>query len=634
MRREMSLTASDPESMTDFAASDGLSGVGRRSVTPLSELRLSRRVQGALEREHVLTVEDLLRAIENGKLRDFRGIGSWALAEIDAALFARAGSLNPNPTAEPVVARQGGHTAEALQRAEEGRPAYIRGAGMPPRARPDTVSVGEARALKKAIDLLVSVVEAEIRAGRLHPQCRLRGRHLEEWLEVARRSDNRTALTTLRCILAPSHNLCDELSALVKGVSSRNVRILAQRHGVGRQTLEGIARVHGLTRERVRQITAELPDRLRRRVELMVGRCRGRATDLPLLRIQSAILRAADLGDDLTYSLWRDTLTTTGLVGKWPGSELSDLDPLALLEALLRSLGPGAPPELSIPDNLARCLELAARGEVDRPAGCHPAAIHMDQSARREASRRARHTGAVSLAQLGEATGLEAAALRRDLISLGYREASGGWFIAPSNVLHRTNRLLVVNRLVRKMLQYCGPLSLADLAAGLGHSAAVVGLSAPPPEVLALVLDELGYPMSGGRYCDRGTGFEVLRLGRAEATLLECVRTHGPVVHHAQLLAAFRQAGLSVPALHKALAGSPLFLRIGRALYCLRGNCPDRAWPAPRQAVERRPRGRRAPRRGAVGTFEQGGRQEERQPAVAPASGSAALRAAQRGGLV
>ena len=66
-------------------------------------------------------------------------------------------------------------------------------------------------------------------------------------------------------------------------------------------------------------------------------------------------------------------------------------------------------------------------------------------------------------------------------------------------------------------------------------------------------------------------------LNGSEKVIFDCIRTHGRVVHHSELVRAFLASDLKIPSLHARLNNSPLFAKVDTALYHLRGEAYDEA---------------------------------------------------------
>jgi len=93
------------------------------------------------------------------------------------------------------------------------------------------------------------------------------------------------------------------------------------------------------------------------------------------------------------------------------------------------------------------------------------------------------------------------------------------------------------------------------------------------------ILRTHGYSNEGGLYYWDGEVDEELSAG--EIVIMNCLEQNGPVVHHAELAQAFIDSELSFPSLHGTLQRSPLFVRIDKGLYKLRGK------PVTRQDIGR-----------------------------------------------
>jgi hypothetical protein len=119
------------------------------------------------------------------------------------------------------------------------------------------------------------------------------------------------------------------------------------------------------------------------------------------------------------------------------------------------------------------------------------------------------------------------------------------------------------------MSQYCGPLPEEEICAGLRYTVSRTGFPVPPLEVMAVTLHTYGYKSEENLWYWDGEIDEELSAG--EVIILNCIKECGVVVHHTELAQAFINSELSFPSLHATLNRSPLFRRVEKGLYILRG---------------------------------------------------------------
>ena len=108
-----------------------------------------------------------------------------------------------------------------------------------------------------------------------------------------------------------SINICEEIEYLLGYLPGQNCydhfalsgTVLSPKHWNKR------GREIGITRERVRQLENEIKNRT-----ISISNLKSRPA---LLRMQSALLIARDLGLDITYENWTQRIRTSGLVGDW-----------------------------------------------------------------------------------------------------------------------------------------------------------------------------------------------------------------------------------------------------------------------------------------------------------------------------
>jgi len=185
-------------------------------------------------------------------------------------------------------------------------------------------------------------------------------------------------------------------------------------------------------------------------------------------------------------------------------------------------------------------------------------------------TRHAKFTGAVNARWLAVECNTDLVYAQGVLRAVGFRAHSGDWF-APSSFdrEYTIDAHDVLHHALRKMSQYCGPLSIESICGGLRHAVSRTNFPIPPPEVMIYLLEEYGYACSENLFCWDKPVNET--LSEAETIIMGCLERNGPVVHHAELAGEFIRSPLSFAALHPTLQRSPIFEKIDSGLYKLRG---------------------------------------------------------------
>jgi DNA-directed RNA polymerase alpha subunit len=517
------------------------------NLTSLDVLGLSIRPHNALRRRDITTVDQLAR-MSDEEIRGVPNIGPKSLAEIQEKLQAYL-SANPIPDVTSTQA-----VAPTTQIVEVKVPVISEG-----------VIRWQARLVKK-----------QISAGLLHEQARIAGKSIAYWLSAVNKIvDHHNAYETMASILGASINICEELAFLFNHIQRQeHITLLLSVYGLTPKTLRGIGSEIGITGERVRQISNKQKRRIRTCVSSIVTATS--VSDLVrnpgLLRMQSALLTAKDMGLDITYEEWERSIRSSGLVGTWASKDYMSVDPVEAMIAVCNLLADEDIPELYIPDNLKYAIELASRGKPGLPALVSPT---FSERTPKLIKRHTRFSGGVNVRWLSQEIGENIATVASALQALGYTQASKDWFIrSVGSTKGKIWYYDSFHRALRKMSQYCGPLSIEDICSGIRYNASRTEFPIPPPNVMEQILQTHGYSSEDGLYYWDGQTNEELSGG--ESVIMNCLAQNGPVVHHAELAQAFIDSELSFPSLHATLQRSPLFERIGTGLYKLRGTSVTR----------------------------------------------------------
>ncbi len=583
-------------------------------VIEIEQLNLSNYSLEALRRSGIRTVGEVARLVESGKIRTVFGIERKGILEIKDRL-ARAeisdtsevevnldiipredsiGRLNLTSRSFNVLTSSGIRTvSEIAKLVESGKIQTIRGLGRedileikdrlaeikiqdltkvdantPATPRKMNIETIPEHVIKWQSQLVVKQLSTEL----LHEHAKIADRSVKDWLKIGAIETN-TAYEVLASILGSSLNVCEEIEFLLDQIPGQHyLTILLSRYGFNRRTLLQIGQEIGVSRERVRQIDYELKNKLSDAVRAIVKpKSIKDLKDSPtLLKMQSTLLIARDIGLDITYEQWSQRIWSSGLVGNWKSRNFADKDAVEVMIAICNILADCKVPCLQIYENLQYAVQLVASGKPNVPAKILHVCKTLPNTTKRLINRHTKHSGGVYAKWLSEEIETELEEIKNILQGLKYNELSKGWFIPA--VMRNPNEISargVFHRALRKMFQHCGPMSIDNVCSGLRHVLSRTNFPVPPPDVMDEIVKIYGYRCMNGLYYWDGPSDENLRAG--ETVIMNCLDQIGPVVHHSELTHAFIKSNLSFPALPATLKHSPLFEKIETALYKVRG---------------------------------------------------------------
>jgi len=520
---------------------------------PIERIGLSTRPFNALRRAGVRTVGQLIQLLESDHVLSISNIGAKSLAEIEDCL-----------TGVDLLDEPEAHEPDALS------PDNV--FNHVDAATPEVIAIPTVSS--EVIKWQTYLVKKQLAMGLLHEQARVARNPIAHWLSVSEAIGRDQAYEALATVLGSSVNICEELQFLLNRVPRRAyITVLLSRYGLESKTLEQIGQEIGITRERVRQIGVKLKDKIGASVDLIVKvKSVSSLSNSPaLLRIQSALHIARDMKLDITYEQWKHRICQAGLVGSWTSQDYLAIDPVEAMIAVCNLLADNSIRELRVSDNLRYAVELAASGTPGLQARVIHVRKTLPKPVKRLVKRHARFSGGVHIRWLSQEIRTELEKVKDILRGLGYRPISGNWF-APSALQGDPNRISghdVFHHALRKMFQYCGPLSIDDVCSGVRSVVSRTTFPVPPPDVMEEILRTCGYEYEEGLYCWDGESDE--DLSTSETIIMGCLGQIGPVLHHVELAQAFIDSELSFPSLHATLGRSPLFERIRTGLYKLRG---------------------------------------------------------------
>ena len=506
-----------------------------RTTDGIEMLSLNVRFFNALRRSSICEIGELIE-LSDEQLFAVRNLGEKGVAEIKERL-ARVTLIDASPTA-------GENGSGEIW---SGEPQILIDLGPPTIPRHEVV------------DWQQMMLGRQIEAGKLHPQLKVDGYTLAELADIHSRTAGLYEI--LLKILTDPITVAQELEHLFNIMPPREMDILLRRFGLERQTLQMVASVFGITRERVRQLERQA----RRRVQPV-------ASTLPLVRIRSAILFAHDM--DLSFDGWSNRLINTGLLGDWSRERFSNVDQMELLVVVCKLLEV-AEEAIEIPESLKNMIRLYNDGMSAAPARMLNLFNRYSGEVERLVRRHMRYSGAVSLDWLVNQDSVDFSKHDLGLIleSKDYFIVDENWYMSREYVPGSLEKDSVLHRSLLKMFQYCGPLHIRNVYFGIEHTLSKTDFPVPPIGVLEQLLPEYGYYNESGSWYWNGEMAEELNSG--ETAIWDNIIRSGGAAHHFELMQSIIASGLSGATLGATLARSPLFERFEAGLYMIRGSRPD-----------------------------------------------------------
>jgi hypothetical protein len=418
------------------------------------------------------------------------------------------------------------------------------------------------------IEWQITLIQRQLNAGLLNKDVQIAGASIDHYLS-AKDIDLHLLYRIFVTILESPINICQELEPVLALLKPNQVKILLLRHGFNLKTLEEVGEEIGVTRERIRQI-----DRRTKEViySFVIGKQARRYYSQPaLLRIQSALLTAKQMGMEITFHEWERNVTLSGLVGRWATSNYQEFNPFEVMYAICNILDDNEPKYFEIPKNLSYAIKLANAGKPNVAAIALHSINTLSPDLKKAIRRHYKFSGGINVKWLAEETRNETKYIKNVLQALEFINVTKDWFIPAKNVNIQT---LVKNDVfhhgLHKMFKYCGPLDVDNICSGIRHVVSRTNFPTPPIHVMGQILEIYEYPRTenGLYYWDEKIEEE---LSSGEEIIFECMKQNGSVVHHMELAQAFLDSHLSFPSLHATLKRSPLFEKVDVGLYKLRG---------------------------------------------------------------
>ncbi len=517
------------------------------SLDPIDILDFSIRTYNALRRAMIQTVGDLINAEKKGEIRSIRNIGEKAYNEIIGRIndYQIVDSDINNESAEIII-------MDSISDEE------------------DKAAIGFEK-FKIYHDAIIELAEwqkdqiqKQIAVGTLHKSVQFLGEPIADILEKT--EVDQIWATKMYSKILDTTCVTEELTYLLNGITARNLNIFLQYYGFTQHTLEEISIPFEITRERVRQIL----DNVRRNI---LSRFRQKSDVIPyasFTRIQSALLLADQLGDEITYNQWVSLITQSGLLGSWIINSNLSTDTIELFFAICMVLSDAKFHVCKIPENLKYACELAVSGKPDIPAKTLIIEKTLDKRLKKAILRHSCFSGGINSKWISHEINIPLGETIDILEILGFYNVINDWFIEKEpRKINSLSKNHTFEHTLRKMTQYCGPLKIDSIISGLRHAVSRTEYPVPPPSVIQRILEDKGYTCEEDLWYWDGEIDEQLNEG--EKVILKCFEENGSIVHHSELAQAFIDSDLSFAALHATLNRTPIIEKYDYALYKLRG---------------------------------------------------------------
>lgn len=514
-----------------------------------------------LKRIGICTIGDLFNYCNNNDIHDIRGIGEKRYEEI----IDKMNNCKVSDTLS--IIGENSITVNKISKTENvyGKIDSISNSNEIKEKLKNTYIYE--RTLRETIHHQREIIRKQIQMRLLHLNVKISGDSLKNHLksDISERLD----CSEMYFKIIKDISITDELIFLLSNISSRNLSILVIRHSFSRVTLQVIAETFNITRERVRQIISKNEATIYNKVSKILSMNTG-CPDIPLIRMQTALLYAQELGEDITYEKWSNHLIQSGLLGNSEIKNAERHSPLELFLSICNLLSKKHVCEFNIPENLKFAISLAADNKPKTPAKALMIIMDLSKEVKNQVHRHACFTGSVNLRWLSHEFNYSMNKTKDILNALGYKQINKDWFYYDRLRKRKTlNKRDTLEHTLRKMIQYCGPLDVGNLCSGLRHAVSRTRYPVPPPVVLQIILEKIGYSYEEGLWFWDGEIDEPLNQG--EQLIFTCLKEKGSVVHHSELAQAFIESKLSFASLHATLKRTPLIERFDYALYKLRG---------------------------------------------------------------
>lgn len=333
-------------------------------------------------------------------------------------------------------------------------------------------------------------------------------------------------------------NIDDEVNQLVGFLDDREQFVLINRFGIEKHlTLEEIGHQFQITRERVRQIEGRVHKKLAKRIT--------KATSL--FYSTAAVVLLKRLGEDATVDLWKQQLADSKLI-----KDESSADLLVAIGRATKST------PLSLPEELVRLLETHTS----------PRILSARKPVLQRAQKVCRGCGAIRVVSFVTEK-LSEADVEQILCSDGFIEVYPGWWM-------KKVAKYVPERVARKVITYCGPVSPSNMRKALANHLRRFELPAPPSTVLVKILEQTGeFVLVDGLLKLSKIPTRRPVLTGPEAVFRRIVNSEDPIISFEMIHAKLLEEGFSLGSVTALLRYSSIVQKVATGLYTLLGTQYD-----------------------------------------------------------
>jgi len=517
---------------------------------PIDTLNLSIRTYNALRRAEIITLGDLLDAKRRGVIQEVRNIGEKSYNEILTKLKSfQIGESDYDIEIDDLIKQdiddENIKYASIIKKYEAYRDVFL---GL--------------------VKWQIEQINKQISMGTLHKDAFFGRKKIVDILENT--EEDLVFSSKVYSGILKATCLTEELAYLIDEIDSRDLNILIQYYGFTHHTLEEISVPLDITRERVRQILQRAKKIISTKFKLNFIRRSDFMSPISFVRMQTAIIMAKELGDEITFDQWTSLITQSGLLGNWKIHPNLTTNTIEIFLAICKVLSKEKVNVCNIPENLLYACELAESGKPDISAKILIIQNSLDKKIRRKVKRHEYFSGGVNAKWLSLEIDLSMHEIKDILKALSYVPIGEDWYILDTlKKKIKINKFHPFEHNLRKMFQYCGPLSIENICSGLQHAVSRTRYPIPPSDIMNNILEKRGYTNEEGLWYWDGEIYEELSAG--EKVIIKCFKENGPIVHHSELAQYFIDSYLSFASLHATLSKTPLVEKFDYALYKLRG---------------------------------------------------------------
>jgi RNA polymerase sigma factor (sigma-70 family) len=400
----------------------------------------------------------------------------------------------------------------------------------------------------KLFDSCLTCLKSLVQEGFLHPKAIIAGVTLDD-LFTSRPNIVIDKLMFLHVFneFMTHNNLDEEIKQAFSSCSPRDIEIYTLRN-IKEHSLQKIADQYGITRERVRQLLKSISRKIQHKL-----------VNQPLLIMQSALLFAKDMGEDLSDEKWHSVLLEKNVVTE--KILFDNYDAYELMKALINDEG-ALPKNITVPENAKLIIN------SDKTVSIIKSLSTLSSKQKREIQRIVNFTGGIHILDAAKIVGTDRTNTINLLKTLGYEEVIENWFsIKSPNLLMPRNPILTAGL---TMIKTCGQLKFETFCDGIRRYISRSYEAISPIPVMKYFLQLAGFSIKDGFISYEGQSKG--NLNRSERIFLELIEQKGPVVSFQEIIDRFLAEGYSASTATTRIMGrSPIVQRVDEGFYILRG---------------------------------------------------------------